>query len=289
MPLLERLRDAFDPEPVTAAVALWLPNVVVAGLTALAFFALNRAVGRSVRFVMARSGVDATATSFAETVLRYLVFTVATVTVLGQVGVDVTGILASLGVLGLTIGFAARDALSNIISGLFIFWDRPFVIGDLVEIGGTYGEVVNITMRSTRVVTPDGRMLAIPNSVVVNTTVASYTNFPHLRLDVDVTVGVNEDLNRVRSLLLGVVAGDPAYEADHPPRVVVTALGDYNNTVQLQAWLDDEKDHVRARFALREAAYIALRDAGIDMPLETLALAPVELRGPAPTPPGASS
>ena len=86
------------------------------------------------------------------------------------------------------------------ISGLFIFWDRPFVIGDFVEVGGQYGRVESITMRSTRVVTSDGRMLAVPNSLVVNTTLASYTNFPHLRLDVSFTVGVTENLQRVRGL-----------------------------------------------------------------------------------------
>jgi small conductance mechanosensitive channel len=72
------------------------------------------------------------------------------------------------------------------------------VIGDLVEIGGEYGRVENIKIRSTRVVTPDGRMLAVPKSTVFNTTVAPYTNFPHLRLHISFSVGVGEDLCKVR-------------------------------------------------------------------------------------------
>jgi small conductance mechanosensitive channel len=276
--ILHRIGEAFDPDAIVNAVAAWLPNLVVAAITLLVFWGLHRLTGRTVRFVMKRAHVDETAVSFVQTMVRYALFTIAAVTVLGQLGVDVSGILASLGVVGLTVGFAARDALSNIISGVFIFWDRPFVIGDLVEIGDNYGEVVAITMRSTRVVTPDGKMLAIPNSTIVNTVVASYTNFPNLRIDVDVSVGVAEDLHRVRGLLLGLVQGDPAYMEERPAVVAVTKLGDFNNTVELRAWLKDEKQHVRARFELRERVYAALTAAGVDMPFETLSINPVQVR-----------
>ena len=282
--ILSRLGQEFDPRVFVQAVTLWLPNVIVALVTLLAFWGLNRVAARGARFMMVRAKVDETAISFVQTVTRYALFTIGLVTALGQLGVDVTGILASLGVVGLTVGFAARDALSNVISGLFIFWDRPFVIGDLVEIGDTYGEVTAITMRSTRVVTADGKMLAIPNSTILNTTVASYTNFPHLRIDVDLTIGVNVDPDHVRGLLIAIVADDPAYLHDRPAEVVVTALGDYNNTVQLRAWLKNEKQHLRARFALRERAYAVLQAAGVDMPFETLALAPLEVRSGALTP-----
>ena len=281
--ILDRLAQEFDPDVLVVGVVRWLPNLVVAGVTLGAVWGLNRVAARAARYVMARSHVDETAISFAQTVIRYALFSLGFVTALGQVGVDVTGIMASLGVVGLTVGFAARDALSNIISGLFIFWDRPFVIGDLVEIGDTYGQVTAITMRSTRVVTPDGKMLAIPNATILNTIVASYTNFPHLRIDVDVTIGVGEDPERVRALLLALVHEHPDYMADRPARVVVTALGDYNNTVQLQAWLDDETKHVAARFALRERVYATLSAAGVDMPLETLAIAPLEVRSQPPS------
>lgn len=165
------------------------------------------------------------------------------------------------------------------ISGLFILWDRPFVIGDLIEIDGAYGRVDRITMRSTRVVALDGKMLAIPNTTVVNTTVASYTNFPHLRLDIDVTVGVEEDLGRVRRILLGICR-EESYLETPPPAVVVTALGDYFVKLQLQVWIDDETRHVPMRFALRERAFEALRAAGVHMPYETIELVPIRFSDP---------
>lgn len=268
-----RLSALFSPERILDHVlGQLLPNIIVAGLAMAAFYLLHRALDRAARIVLKRVSLDATASVFLLSILRYAVFTVGTMTALAQLGVDTASLLTSLGVAGLTIGFAARDALSNIISGLFIFWDRPFVVGDLVEIDGVYGTVDTITMRSTRVVTTDGRMLAIPNSKVVGSTVASYTNFPHLRLDIDVTVSVEEDLSRVRSTLLSLVSEDARFCDTPPARVVTTALNDYNVALQLQVWLKDERSHVAERCELRERCFEALRTAGVDMPFETLAL-----------------
>jgi small conductance mechanosensitive channel len=226
-----------------------------------------------------RFKLDKTLSEFALTVIRYAVLTLGVISALGELGINTASMLASLGVVGLTVGFAAKDTLSNLISGIFIFWDRPFVIGDLIEIDGLYGKVLEITMRSTRVVTPDGKMLAIPNSVVVNTTVASYTNFPHLRLDIPITIGVNEDIERVRGLFEGVIAGDEAYRPEPPPRVVLSSVNDYNLELTFQIWIEDETRHIAQRFALREQIFIALRDAGVDMPYETLQLVDPAAKG----------
>lgn len=262
--------EAYDPGVAVEQLVSWLPNLVVALLTSVLFFVFYKVARRSVAFVFKRADVDATVSNFMDSVIGYALGVIWVITILGQLGVNITSLVASLGVAGLTIGFAAQDALSNVISGLFIFWDRPFVVGDLVEIEGKYGRVDRITMRTTRVVTNDGKMLAIPNRTVVNTTVASYTNFPNLRLEIDITVGVAEDLGRIRRLLLDLVDGRPGFMTKPEPQVVVTALNDYNVAIQLRAWIEDETTHLRERFALREDAYAALNGAGVDMPFETL-------------------
>ena len=110
-----------------------------------------------------------------------------------------------MGIAGLTIGFAAKDSLSNLISGLLIFLYQPFLIGDLIEVDDLYGQVNKITLKSTNIVTVDSKMLSVPNTEIINKTVASYTKFPHLRLDIAVTVGLNEDLDRIRRILIGLV------------------------------------------------------------------------------------
>ncbi|MDX1530165.1 MAG: mechanosensitive ion channel, partial [Rhodothermales bacterium] len=184
--IVARLQAEFDPEALGAGFASFLANLLVGLLTFAAFYVAWRVLDRGLRALLRRSRVDETTASFLETALKYAVLVIGAVNALAAAGIDTAAVIASLGLAGLTIGFAARDALSNLISGLLIFWDRPFVIGDLIEVEGNYGRVDKITLRSTRVVTVDGKMLAVPNSVIINTTVASYTNFPHLRLDVPV-------------------------------------------------------------------------------------------------------
>jgi small conductance mechanosensitive channel len=276
--VMGRLRAELDPARMGAATADFLSDLVVGALTFLVFYLAWRVLNTALRAVLARADADRTTAQFVETALKYAVLTFGVVQALAAVGINTGALIASLGLAGLTIGFAARDALSNLISGILIFWDRPFVIGDLVEVEGEYGRVDRITLRSTRVVTPDGRMLAVPNSTVINSTVASYTNFPNLRLDVEVTVGVGEQIEAVRRTLLGIVHGDPRFMHEPAPRVVVTALGDYNVTLELQAWLKNEREHKAERFALRERMFDALTAAGVDMPFETIQLAPVEAR-----------
>ena len=101
---------------------------------------------------------------------------------------------------------------------------------------------------------------------------------PHLRIDIGVTVGVNENLDNVRRLLLSLLKDDPVFMAEPVPRVVVTALDDYNVAVELQVWLDDERRHVEKRFELREKAFNTLIRAGVELPFETLQLQPIEIK-----------
>lgn len=272
-PLLEKA----GANQLIDALISWLPNVLGAVLVFALYYLIWQVTRRFVNALMKRASVDATAQNFVRLVLRYLLLGIGVVTALGRVGVNTSSVLASLGVAGLTIGFAAKDALSNMISGIFIFWDRPFVLGDLVEINGYYGRVENITLRSTRVVTVDGRMLAVPNSKVIDSTIVSYTNFPHLRVEVDFTIGVMEDLNRVRDIALQLCEKPEAYLQEPKPELVVTQLNDYNLALQLRVWIRDETTHVKARFALREALFEALRAADVDMPVETIAVQQLNL------------
>lgn len=277
--VISGLGSVFDLRSLGESVATFLSRVIAGVLTFAAFYLVWWVVNRAVMATLHRSRVDLTTTSFVLTATKFLVLALGVVQALAAAGINTAAVVASLGIAGLTIGFAARDALSNLISGVLIFWDRPFVIGDLVEVGGQYGRVEKITLRSTRVVTPDGRMLAVPNSNIINQTVSSYTNFPHLRLDLDVGIGLQEPFDKVRKILLDLVRRDPAFMADPAPVVVVTQLGSYSNTVQLRVWLDDERRHVEKRMELREKMYEALSRAGVEMPVETLDLLPLRIQG----------
>lgn len=273
-----KLHEIFNPATVGTRFVQLLSKLIVFAVVMFAFYIAWLVCRGAVRTAIGKSRIDETNSAFIHTLVKSGLFTVGAVTALESVGIRMSAVLASLGIAGLSIGFAARDSLSNVISGVLIFLDRPFVIGDLVEVEDVYGTVDRVTLRSTRIVTPDGKMMAVPNSVVINKTVTSYTNFPHLRLDIPIAVAVTEDLERVRSLLLDLVNGNPVYREFPPPRVVVTNLNDYNVVLELQVWLDDERDHIAQRFQLRERMFDTLTRAGVTMPFETISITPIGLK-----------
>lgn len=247
------------------------------GLLVFGFFYALWRISSRILMPRLQMRVDRTNAAMFETAFKVFVLSLGLLAALGTAGVQTTAVLTSLGVLSLTIGFALRDSLSNVISGFLVFMDRPFTIDDLVEVDGQYGRVDRITLRTTRIVTNDGRVLAVPNALVMNKTVISYTNFPHLRLSIEFTVAVTESLDRVRTILMGLVQSNPAFLAEPPPRMVVVSLNDYNIALELQVWLDDERQHIQQRFDLREAVFTALTSAGVNMPLQTIQLAPMQV------------
>ena len=264
-----QLQSIFSVALLADLLSRFVLALVVFGLVMLVWMVINRLAIHRLR-----RRVDVTTVAMLQTLTKTAFISVGLLAGLNAAGVQTGTLLASAGVLSLTVGFALKDTLSNIVSGFLIFMDRPFTIDDLVEIDGQYGRVDRITLRTTRIVTKDGRMLAVPNASVMNKTIASYTNFPHLRIDVQVTIAVTEDIQKVRSILLDLVRNDPSYLQEPVPRMVLVQINDYNVAVELQAWLNDERQHIEKRFALREAVFNALVAAKIEMPLETIQLAP---------------
>ena len=272
-----KLADVFDPETIGTLLANGIISLFVILAVFFIFYLLWKILHWVLQPIFNRSNMDETTTIFANSLIKYGILILGLITALDSVGIKTSAVLASLGIVGLTIGFAARDSLSNLISGIIIFLDRPFVIGDLVEIDGNYGRVDRITLRSTRIVTVDGKMLAVPNVDVVNKTVTSYTNFPHLRLDVQVTIGVKENIDKARNILLDLVSNQHLYMDEPAPNVVVRELNDYNVLLELRVWIENEREHLQESFKLREEIFNAFNRNNIEMPFETIQLAPFRM------------
>ncbi len=270
--IVTRLQGFFDTQTLGSGLADIVADLVVGLIVFAVFLIIWFFIARVLRASLKRARINETAASFIEILAKYAFLGIGAIYALNAAGINTAALLASLGVAGLTIGFAAKDALSNLISGLLIFIYQPFIIGDLVEVDDQYGRVDTITLRSTHVITVDGKMLSVPNTEIINKTVASYTKFPNLRLDIPVTIGVSEDLDRVRQLLMDLVKRDDDFMSEPKPRMVVTQLNDYNVAIELQAWLRDERAHIEKRFQLRECVFTTLTEAGVDMPLQTIQL-----------------
>ena len=131
--IVMRLQAVFDPQVLGERIVDFTINLIVALVTFAAFYLAWLLVSVLLNLFERRSSWDKTSQAFLRTILKYSILLAGLFNALSTMGVDTAGLLASLGIVGITIGFAARDSFSNLISGILIFLDRPFVIGDLVD------------------------------------------------------------------------------------------------------------------------------------------------------------
>jgi MscS family membrane protein len=201
-----------------------------------------------------------------------LVISVSTLLILDNFGINVSALIATLGIGGLAISLAAQDTLSNIISGIMLLMDQPFRIGDRIEIQGlnTWGDVVDIGLRSTRIRTRDNRMVIVPNSSISKNQVINYT-FPDPRYRVQIDIGVifGSDLRVVREVITQAVRSVEGVLADKPVDVLFMEFTELKMILRVRWWIESYTDSRREFDKVNEAIYLALKEAKIEMPSST--------------------
>jgi len=183
--------------------------------------------------------------------------------------IPLTSWLASAGVLGIAVGFAAKDTLSNLFSGIFIVADTPYKVGDFVVLDNTIrGEIQEIGMRSTRLLTRDDIEITVPNAVIANSQIINQTGGPHekMRVRVKVEAAYGSDVDRVEEVLLGCVEGVQHIVEDPSPRVRFRSFGASGLVFELLAWIEKPVYRGRVLHALNGRVYKAFHEAGIEIP-----------------------
>jgi len=183
--------------------------------------------------------------------------------------IPLTSWLASAGVLGIAVGFAAKDTLSNLFSGIFIVADTPYKVGDYVVLDNTIrGEVLEIGMRSTRLLTRDDIEVTVPNAVIGNAQIVNETGGPHekMRVRVKVEAAYGSDVDQVEKVLLRCVDGVQHITDDPAPRVRFRAFGASGLVFELLAWVEKPVYRGRVLHALNNKVYKAFAAEGIEIP-----------------------
>ncbi|MEX1312044.1 MAG: mechanosensitive ion channel family protein [Candidatus Sulfomarinibacteraceae bacterium] len=184
-------------------------------------------------------------------------------------GIPLTSWLASAGIVGIAVGFAAKDTLANLFSGVFILADAPYKVGDFVILdGGLRGEVQEIGVRSTRILTRDDVEVTVPNAVIANARIVNETGGPYdkMRVRVKVAAAYGSDVDQVRDVLLSCTEGAPWLATDPAPRVRFRAFGDSGLDFELLAWIERPLYRGRVLDELNRRVYKAFIAAGIEIP-----------------------
>ena len=197
----------------------------------------------------------------------YLAFT--------EVGVELFGVLASLAVFSLIIGLAIQQTLGNIVNSFMLAIDRPFEIGDRIEVDGTWGSVVGTGILSTKVLDRDERLVVIPNNTMVQSTIINHARgggdgmARRISIVIDVGVDYREKTEHVKLTMLKI-ARDCEYIIDEPkPQVLLVELGDFAKVYRLFAWCKDYSDEQLARDWLLRTIDSKFSDEGINIPYPT--------------------
>lgn len=246
---------------------LWFGGrLLVAVLVIVAFAGIYWVVSRALKPVFERSGVQEDAAQLLTVILRYVIIGFGVMLALGHIGFNITGLLAGLGVAGLALGFAAKDTLANFIAGMTILWDRPFRVGDRVEIDEEFGQVKRITLRSTRIHTNRNLVVIIPNQTVLNNKIVNHTMQAATRVDVVFGIAYKEDIDEVRRLVLALTEGDDRIRARPAPDVVVTELAESSVNLALRFWIRNPHTEIPLDLEYMERVKKALDGAGIEIP-----------------------
>lgn len=209
----------------------------------------------------------------------YLCVLILVVNVLNEFGFKLSALLGAAGVVGIAVGFASQTSISNIISGIFLISERPFVVGDMIEVGQVRGTVESIDLLSLKLITPDNQFVRVPNETMIKTEVINLTKFPQRRINIKVNVAYKEDLNKVRQLLAGIADAEPLALKDPAPVIAVEHFGDSAVNLLFGVWVSTDEF-----FDLKTALMIRIKETfaanKIEIPFPHVSLYAGESSGP---------
>ena len=219
---------------------------------------VERALTRSPRF-------DPTITQFLSNIVKYALWALVLVTVLAQFGVETTSILAAMGGLALAVGLALQGTLSNVASGVMILVQKPFKVGEAINVGDITAVVQAIGLFTTELKQFDGLYVMIPNSELWNKPIVNYHRHPVRRFELVVGIGYKDSMEKARTVLLELAASDERVLPDPAPAAYVNSLDDSSVGIGLRVWCATS-DYMGLSWDLTEAAKARFDDAGLTIP-----------------------
>jgi small-conductance mechanosensitive channel len=199
-----------------------------------------------------------------------------------SIGINLSGLAVIFGLLSVGIGFGLQNITSNFVAGLILLFERPIKVGDRVTVGGVEGDVMDINIRSTTVRSLNNIAIIVPNSEFVSSQVVNWSHGDRkIRLDIEVGVSYQSDLDTVLRSLKEVALENPEILRDPEPDVHLREFGDSSWNMKLRIWIDNPKRHPVVRSEINCAIVRKFRENGVEIPFPQRDF---HLRSPLPTP-----
>ena len=242
-----------------------LTNLLVSAVILLVGWVVIRLVDKALRKAMARANRKVLLVNFIVSVVTKVGWAILLVTILSRLGVDVTPLIAGLGVTGFILGFAFQESLGNLASGLMIAFNEPFKVGDVVDAAGHTGSVLEVNMMATVMLTPDNKRIVLPNKGVWGGPIVNYSAMDTRRVDLQVGIAYGEDVEKAVSVIRDAVRRVPGVLATPEPAVAVAGLDASQVTINVRPWAKNA-DYWSVRSATLQTVKEELDRVGIEIP-----------------------
>lgn len=237
-------------------------DLAVLGVRAAMILVIGLVLARALASLAARLA-ERRGTAQAQMITRRLVFYaivgLTIVMALDTVGVKLGVLLGAAGILTVAIGFAAQTSASNLISGVFLLGERPFSVGDTIQVEGTIGQVLAVDLLSVKLRTFDNLYVRVPNESLIKSQITNLSRNPIRRFEIELRVAYSEDLDRLRALLFSLAAKDPDILEEPEPIVWVDRLGESAIHIRFLVWAANRAGFFDVRSRMLEAVARALQ------------------------------
>jgi len=220
-----------------------------------------------LRRIFSKLNLDASMQFTLLRVTHYVIMIIGAIIAFQFIGINLSGLAVIFGLLSVGIGFGLQNVTSNFIAGLILLFERPIQIGDRVMVGDTEGDVLDINIRSTTIRSLSNVSIIVPNSEFISSRVINWSHGDKkIRIDIDVGVSYNSDLDTVLRCLQEVAVENPKVLKNPEPDVLFRSFGDSSWNMSLRIWLPDPKYHHIIRSEINCAIVQKFRDNKIEIP-----------------------
>lgn len=188
-------------------------------------------------------------------------------------GINVMPFIAGAGIIGVAIGFAAKDTLSNLIAGVLLIIDRPFEVGDRIEVwnapagSSSWGDVIDIGIRATKIKTTDNIIIIIPNNEIMMRDIVNYTiSSEEIRVRINIGVAYEADINKAKQAVLSIAAASEWVMTEPAPKVVVRNFGESSVDLQLRVWIRNARKRMDTISFITDKVKDVFDREGIEIP-----------------------
>ena len=244
----------------------FLPKILMAIAILIIGFWLVKTISRTLRKLMKRFKIDETLSGFILDLLKLIMKIGVILAIVMKLGIVKESMLvAAIGATAFAIGMALQGSLGNFAGGALIMVFKPFKVGDLIEVQGVFGEVKEIQIFNTKILTPSNKTAFIPNGALSNGNIINYSLKGRFRVDLSVGISYNSNIAEAKKILLEVMEKNPNVLKNPKPAVSVKELGDSSVNLAIRPWTTPAK-YWDVYFDILEECKIALDTAKIEIP-----------------------